>query len=204
MAEWFMEGLLERLLDNNDPLARLLLSKSRFYLVPNMNPDGSRRGHLRTNAAGTNLNRAWAEPDMDTSPEVYVIRQRMEQTGVDFCLDVHGDEERPYNYVITPGGIPSLTDRQRELCTAYGAALALASPDFRASSGYPVSAPGKADLRICNAWVAERFGCPALTFEQPFKDVEDKPDPVHGWSPERARILGRANLDALRAIVDRL
>ena len=52
MAEWWMEGFLERLLDPADPLARALLEKARFYVVPNMNPDGSRRGHLRTNAAG--------------------------------------------------------------------------------------------------------------------------------------------------------
>ena len=34
------------------------------YIVPNMNPDGSRRGHLRTNAAGSNLNREWKNPTM--------------------------------------------------------------------------------------------------------------------------------------------
>ena len=28
-----------------------------FYVVPNANPDGSVRGHLRTNASGANLNR---------------------------------------------------------------------------------------------------------------------------------------------------
>ena len=31
-----------------------------FHIVPNMNPDGSVRGHLRTNACGANLNREWA------------------------------------------------------------------------------------------------------------------------------------------------
>src|SRR3546814_9392837 len=59
MAEWWMEGALERLCDEEDAVARLLRREATFYIVPNMNPDGSRRGHLRTNAVGINLNRDW-------------------------------------------------------------------------------------------------------------------------------------------------
>ena len=35
-----------------------------------MNPDGSYRGHLRTNACGANLNREWKAPNLEHSPEV--------------------------------------------------------------------------------------------------------------------------------------
>lgn len=66
------EGFLERLLDSHSALARHALQKAVFYVVPNMNPDGSWRGHLRTNAAGANLNREWAKPSLETSPEVPV------------------------------------------------------------------------------------------------------------------------------------
>jgi murein tripeptide amidase MpaA len=52
MAEWWMEGALEKLTDEDDPVARVLRKECTFHVVPNMNPDGSRRGHLRTNAAG--------------------------------------------------------------------------------------------------------------------------------------------------------
>jgi murein tripeptide amidase MpaA len=72
-----------------------------IFCVPNMNPDGSYRGHLRTNAAGANLNREWAAPSMETSPEVFLVRAKMEETGVDYCLDVHGDEGTPYNVSST-------------------------------------------------------------------------------------------------------
>ena len=68
MAEWFMEGFLGRLLDDEDGVARKLLDNNVFYVVPNMNPDGSVRGHLRTNAVGTNLNREWAEPSLEKKP----------------------------------------------------------------------------------------------------------------------------------------
>ncbi|TMN94177.1 M14 family zinc carboxypeptidase, partial [Pseudoalteromonas sp. S407] len=34
MAEWFVEGLLHKLLDDEDPHAAKLLSKAVFYIVP--------------------------------------------------------------------------------------------------------------------------------------------------------------------------
>lgn len=49
--------------------------------VPNMNPDGTWRGHLRTNASGANLNREWDHPTKDKSPEVYYTRQAMDEIG---------------------------------------------------------------------------------------------------------------------------
>ena len=36
-----------------------------------------------------------------------------------------------------------------------------------------------------------------MTLEQPFKDNAQNPEPVHGWSPEKAAALGRSCLDAL-------
>ena len=84
MAEWWMEGALEKLTDEDDPVARLLRRECTFRIVPNMNPDGSRRGHLRTNAVGVNLNREWHAPSAEKSPEVLCVRNAMDETGVDF------------------------------------------------------------------------------------------------------------------------
>lgn len=39
-----------------------------------MNPDGSYRGHLRTNAKGANLNREWKKPTLEYSPEASLAR----------------------------------------------------------------------------------------------------------------------------------
>jgi hypothetical protein len=38
----------------------------------------------------------------------------------------------------------------------------------------------------------------------PFADEDDTPDAVHGWSPLRSHHLGRAHLDAVRAVAPRL
>jgi murein tripeptide amidase MpaA len=204
MAEWLVDGLLARLLDPEDPVARALRRRAVFHVVPNMNPDGSVRGNLRVNAAGANLNREWLTPTAERSPEVLLVRDRMAATGVDFCLDVHGDEGLPYNFIAGPDGVPSLTKRLTDLQTAYEAALVRASPDFQTVHGYDPAPPGEANMTMCTNYVAETFGCLSMTLEQPFKDTADTPHPELGWSPGRCRKLGHANLDALLAVLDGL
>jgi murein tripeptide amidase MpaA len=200
MAEWWMEGFLDRLLDPTDPVARELLKHAVFNVVPNMNPDGSRRGHLRTNAAGANLNREWHHADMERSPEVALVRQAMQASGVDFCLDVHGDETLPCNFLIAPAGIPSATEKQARLYTAHAEALRRANPDFQTARGHAAPKPGGANMTLCGNWVAETFGCLASTLEMPFKDTEET-DEHAGWSPERSVKLGAAELDAIWAVI---
>ncbi len=202
MAEWCMEGIIGRLLDEADPVSRALLKRADFYLVPNMNPDGSRRGHLRTNACGANLNREWDNPSMARSPEVYLVREYMRQTGVDFCLDVHGDEALPYNFIAGAEGTPDWSETRAAELAAYKKALMTASPDFQVKHGYPVSEPGTANLSMATNWIAQEFTCLSMTLEMPFKDTVDSPDAIQGWSPERSAALGRACLDALWTRID--
>lgn len=204
MAEWWMEGFLSRLLDPDDPIARTILSRGTFYVVPNMNPDGSRRGHLRNNAAGINLNRAWAEPSPDTSPEVFLVERKMTETGVDFSLDVHGDEGLPYNFIAGADAIPDVSERQISNREIYEEALLRANPDFQREHGYPKAQPGQANMTLCSAHIASKFKCLSMTLEMPFKDNANAPDPVYGWSPERCRKLGASGLDALVAVIDTL
>jgi len=204
MAEWWMEGFLGRLLDHDDALARLLLSRATFYVVPNMNPDGSSRGHLRNNAAGANLNREWHEPTMARSPEVKLVRDRMDATGVDFCLDVHGDEELPYNFISGAEGIAGWTDEMGRLQSGFIDALIAANPDFQQEYGYGISKPGEANMTMCTNQIAQRFGCLAMTLEQPFKDAANHPSPEQGWSPPRAMALGASALNGIAAIIGSL
>lgn len=204
MAEHLMDGLLARLLDPSDPVSRTLLRKADFWIVPNMNPDGSRRGHLRTNASGANLNREWLEPTMERSPEVYLVREKMRATGVDFALDVHGDEALPYNFIAGPDGVASVSEATRALQVDFEAEFAAANPDFQTKHGYPVPAPGKANMTMATNWIADAFGALSMTLEMPFKDNADLPDREFGWSPARCERLGEGALSALLRVVDRL
>lgn len=201
MASWWMEGFLDRLLDDGDRLSLALRDQATLHVVPHMNPDGSFRGHLRTNAAGANLNREWAEPTLDGSPEVLHTRDAMDATGVQLCLDVHGDEALPYTFVSgaegIPGWTPSMAAQQKAFCDAYERA----NPAFQQVHGYPVDAPGQGNLTMCTNAVAQRYDCLAMTLEMPFKDDANAPDPVHGWSPHKAAKMGASAVDALVAVL---
>ncbi|MFM5885682.1 MAG: M14-type cytosolic carboxypeptidase [Novosphingobium sp.] len=197
MAEWWMEGALDCLTDAADPVARRLRQLCRFHIVPNANPDGSRRGHLRTNYAGINLNREWAAPSADKSPEVLAIRDAMDESGVDFAMDVHGDEAIPAVFLAGFEGIPSWTQGLQDGFDRYKAILARRTPDFQTRLGYPVARAGQANLTMSTNQLAERFGAVSMTLEMPFKDYAGLPDPAQGWSAERSAQLGRDCLGAL-------
>ncbi|MDN2661382.1 M14-type cytosolic carboxypeptidase [Neptunomonas sp. CHC150] len=194
MAEWLVEGLLERLVDQHDALSRQLLERCVFWVVPNMNPDGSVRGHLRTNAVGTNLNREWHDPTPEKSPEVLVVREKMKETGVDLYLDIHGDETLPCNFIAGQAGSPLVSDDILTAERIFKENLARINPDFQVERGYEPGKFGQETLTIASFWVGETFGCPAMTLEMPFKDYDKRPDLAYGWSPERSKQLGKSLL----------
>ncbi|MEO8118011.1 MAG: M14-type cytosolic carboxypeptidase [Rhodoferax sp.] len=204
MAEWFAEGFLARLLDGDEPVARVLLAKCVFYVVPNMNPDGALRGNLRTNAAGANLNREWQNPSLEKSPEVFLVRQKMLATGVDLNLDVHGDEGLAYNFCVGTEGTPGYTPRLEALENAFKAAWVATCPDFQTEHGYGRTKPGEANLTLATNWVGQNFDCLAFTIEMPFKDNADLPDQRVGWNGERSKKLGASVLLPILAVVDQL
>jgi murein tripeptide amidase MpaA len=203
MAEHWMEGALEMLV-SDDPVAARLREKCTLHIVPNMNPDGSRRGHLRTNAVGVNLNREWAEPGLARSPEVLCVRNEMDRTGVHWAMDVHGDEAIPANFIAGFEGIPNWTEDQGKRYYAFREGLAARSEDFQTKLGYPASAPGRANLTMSTNQLANRFahlGCVSATLEMPFKDHDENPDANTGWSPARCKQLARDCLAVLAEMV---
>lgn len=125
MAEFFAEGLLHRLLGVGkdgelDDMTKKVLDQYRIYIVPCMCPDGAVLGHLRTNNVGANLNREWATvqaeytaPSMERSPEVHAVLKKMDETGCDFFLDVHGDEELPYVFLSGAEKTPLWEESER-------------------------------------------------------------------------------------------
>lgn len=205
MAEWFCEGVLQRLTGTGmwagDPVARVLLERAVFHIVPNMNPDGSARGNLRTNAAGANLNREWMTPSLETSPEVWHVRRAIEQTGVDLFFDIHGDEALPYNFVAGSEMLPSFTEAQREQQNRFIEAFKRASPDFQDVHGYAASKYNADALKLASKYIGHTFGCLALTLEMPFKDNADLPDAELGWNGARSALLGTSMLQAIHTFL---
>jgi murein tripeptide amidase MpaA len=214
MAEFYAEGLLERLLGLNtdgsvDGLVKDILKKYTFYIVPNMCPDGAVRGHLRTNYSGSNLNREWTSsgskedgsfyeaPTLQRSPEVYHILRKMDETGVDAFLDVHGDEELPFNFLAGSEGCANWSKRLEVLHGAFLSKYSEVNSDMQASIAYEPEEPGQGRTNVCSNQIAIRFDCLAATLEQPFKDCVSNPDPERGWNPARAKMLGSSVLEPL-------
>ncbi len=197
MAEWFMEGFIKKLIDKNDPVSRELLNKAVFYLVPNMNPDGSFRGNLRTNTSGANLNREWGEPSVERSPEVFYVRNKIKEIGLDMFFDIHGDEGLPYNFFSRAEGIPSYdkTMEKREL--EFTETLIKINPDFQDKFGYEKDKFGLANLTLASTYIGETYKTLSLTLEMPFKDNANSPDEKYGWSPEKSIKLGESFLSAI-------
>ena len=197
MAEWFVEGLLERLLDNADPVARKVREHAVLHIVPNMNPDGAVRGNLRTNAAGRNLNREWREPDPAASPEVFLVRAEMERSGCALFLDIHGDESLPYVFFSTAEEVPGFTAAAAAAQARFVDTFLAVSPDFQTQEGYKPGRFGEELLTLASKWVANHFGCVSLTLEMPFKDNAILPDGHVGWNGARSKRLGAAMLDPI-------
>jgi murein tripeptide amidase MpaA len=202
MAEWFIEGLLDALLDDANPVARKLLERAAFYIVPNMNPDGAARGNLRTNAAGANLNREWMAPSLERSPEVLCVRAKLHEIGCDMFFDIHGDEALPYNFVAGSEMLTTFTPQQGALQAAFIANFKLASPDFQDKFGYPAAKYQADMLTLASKYVGHTFGCLSLTLEMPFKDNADMPDRYSGWNGARSAKLGAAMLQPILLALD--
>jgi murein tripeptide amidase MpaA len=197
MAEWFVEGMLQALLDQADPIARQLLAHTVFYVVPNMNPDGSVRGNLRTNAAGANLNREWMNPSLTNSPEVAYVRDKIHQIGCDMFFDIHGDEGLPYVFVAGNQMLEGFSTEQAEQQRAFIADFKQASPDFQDKFGYGDGKYSAETLTLASKYIGHTFKCLALTLEMPFKDNVNLPDAQVGWNGARSANLGRAMLQAI-------
>ncbi len=197
MAEWFMEGLIHRLLDEQDPVSRKLLTQHVFYLVPNMNPDGAYNGNLRTNTTGTNLNREWLNPSQEKSPEVLYVRQKMCETGVDMFFDIHGDESIPYVFTAGCEENPSFSEKQSKITEAFKQALLNVTPDYQVEHGYVRGHFNTELASIATSWVGDKFDCLSYTLEMPFKDNDNLKDEVHGFDGKRSYLLGQSFLTAI-------
>ena len=175
MAEWFVEGMLDRLLDASDPVARGLTERAVVRIVPNMNPDGGVRGNLRTNAAGRQPQPGMDGPDTGTQPgsppracgDAGHRRRRLPGRAWrrSAAVRLYRRERAPRDY----------SPRMAALEQGFRAALQFANPDFQMVHGYAADKETKVNLTIASKWAGHTFGGLALTLEMPFKDNAERP-----------------------------
>ncbi|MFJ7566400.1 M14-type cytosolic carboxypeptidase [Herminiimonas sp. NPDC097707] len=203
MAEWFAEGMIDALLDPLNSIAKKLLRHAVFYIVPNMNPDGSVHGNLRTNATGANLNREWMTPTLAHSPEVFHVKNKIHATGCDLFLDIHGDEGLPYVFVAGSEMLDGFTPQQAAEQQAFIEQFMQASEDFQTEFGYASGKYRAEMLTLASKYIGHTFKCVALTLEMPFKDNAHSPVPKVGWNGARSANLGGDILQPILHNVER-
>ena len=124
--------------------------------------------------------------------------------GMDFNLDVHGDEALPYVFISGIEGILSFDQKLDQLSNSFMSSWKAVSPDMQDKFGYPKNDPGTGNLMICTKNLGEEFKCLTQTLEMPFKQNDNIPDEYLGWSSERSIKLGESLVSAMLNIVDDL
>ncbi|WP_205679173.1 GDSL-type esterase/lipase family protein [Aquisphaera insulae] len=77
-GNWVVQGLVERLLRDDDE-ARRCLARFCVYVLPMANKDGVARGRTRFNSRGKDLNRDWDHPaDPELAPENHALEAWLE------------------------------------------------------------------------------------------------------------------------------
>ncbi len=105
-SSYAVEGFIRELLALGQlDTSRDTLQKVTFLIIPMLNPDGVVLGNFRTGAAGTDLNREFAEDS--NYPEVRAIQQlfyQLTKKGLTVCLylDFHGHSERKNTFFYGP------------------------------------------------------------------------------------------------------
>src|SRR3546814_16099271 len=108
----------------------------------------------------------------------------MDKTGVDFAMDIRGDEAIAANFLAGFEVIPSFRQAQQDLFDRFSETLVRLSPDFQTEKGYEIPAPGRANLSRSTAHLPESFGAVSMTPAMTFKANDDLPDADTGWGPE--------------------
>lgn len=201
MAEWFVEGLVDKLIDSSDAVSKKLLEDCVFYVVPNMNPDGAYHGNLRVNSTGTNLNREWLNPTIEKSPEVFFTQKKMIATGIDMFFDIHGDEAIPYVFTAGCDDNKSFNQKQKDLHAQFDSFFTMINPDYQTMHGYEKGHFTKDTPTLGTNWVGDKFDCLALTLEMPFKDNDNLPDELQGWDGQRSYNMGQSLLIAINCLL---
>lgn len=197
MAGWLSEGLILALVSRRG-LARQLLERAVISVVPRMNPDGVAAGNHRTTPAGADLNREWASAEPPI--EVGCVRAAMSKSGAALLIDVHGDERLPWVFSQSSDPArrpPKLSEQERR----FEHAMLRATGDFQTKHKYPQSPSSKPNLAFASSWAQANLGCLGMILEMPFSDHLGRPDP-RGFSPERARALGRALVSGIAAALE--
>lgn len=107
-SSYVIQGVIEFLLDNKNPIAELLRKTYIFKIVPMLNPDGVINGNFRTSLIGKDLNRLWDDPRENICPTIFYTKEMIKKTllsrDIFIYCDFHGHSNKPNFFLY---GCPS-------------------------------------------------------------------------------------------------
>lgn len=98
LSSYLMESLITRLLHPTDPHSTYLRKTFLFVIIPMLNVDGVIYGNFRCDLGGVDLNRQWNEPSHYLHPQIFEIRQYLQEISqkheTEIYLDLHGHSKK--------------------------------------------------------------------------------------------------------------
>ena len=79
-----LKGIIDLLINESHPLAKLLRQFYVFKIIPMLNPDGVVVGNFRNDTLGQNLNRFYHNPTLEFQPAIYAVRNLIQYYNNDF------------------------------------------------------------------------------------------------------------------------
>jgi len=128
----------------------------------------------------------------------------MKQTGIDFALDIHADEELPHVFVANVDRIVPPSPAIAAICDTYEILLGQEDPFFKPKAGYVRRHTKSEPLSFCSPHIMHRLGAPAVTLELPHKRFEAGTDREQEYGVPGCIGTGRASLSALAKMIDDL
>ena len=184
-AEWYAEGLIDYLAQAQPDL----FEQYTFRVVPNMNPDGTFDGNLRTNGHGEDLNRKWQSANLQDSPEVYLVFEAMKKIGVDLFLDLHSDEIIPVPFLDRAHvSCPQIHKKLEEIEQQFMDLYIKINQHMQNDLNYGESdRTSPENMTLAAIAIGQYFHCPAFTLEMPTKS----------WSIQQCKSLAHDFFEVL-------
>lgn len=104
-SSFISEGIISFLM-SEDQTAQILRTFFIFLIVPMMNPDGVVLGNNRAGFSGTDFNRNWKSPTMESNPEISLVKGFIENLGIDgkkihMFFDLHGHSHKKGMFIYS-------------------------------------------------------------------------------------------------------
>jgi hypothetical protein len=121
--------------------------------------------------------------------------KKMKQTGVDLLLDIHGDEEIPYHFIMPAKGSCTIAAQANQFKSNFMTAtnefqIEVDYDSFYEKQNRCCGTNCGGPQTMASEYVTNTYGCLALVLEMPFIDHNNYPNSVTGWSASRSINLG--------------